>query len=146
MHYRISFDLLSRTFKHFRECGEGRRECQALWTSAWQSPQTITDVVHPTHRASAGGFLLDSAWLNAFWIRLADVGSGVRVQVHTHPREAFHSSTDDAYPIVHTPGFLSLVIPNFAMGPVGFKDAYLTEITKDGRWKEIPCEDRLQII
>jgi hypothetical protein len=143
--YKVPFCLLSRTFDHFRRCGEGRRECQALWTSAWQSPQAITDVVHPLHRANAGGFSLDSAWLNAFWMHLADNGTGVRVQVHTHPGEAFHSSTDDAFPIVHTPGFLSLVIPNFAMGPIGFKEAYLAEIANDGRWLEILCEERLEI-
>ncbi|MDB5513884.1 MAG: hypothetical protein JWQ17_642 [Tardiphaga sp.] len=35
----------------------------------------------------------------------------------------FISKTDDDYPIIHKPGFLSLVIPGFGLGPVGFKDA-----------------------
>lgn len=35
------------------------------------------------------------------------------VQVHSHPTEAFHSETDDAYPIVTMRGGLSIVVPNF---------------------------------
>jgi hypothetical protein len=44
MRYKIPFGILSHTFDHFRRCGRGQRECQALWVSAWQSPDTITDI------------------------------------------------------------------------------------------------------
>lgn len=145
MRYKVPSAILCSTFEYFRRCGQGRRECQALWVSAWQTPDVITDVTHPVHTAHAQGFSLDTAWLNAFWGRLADAGKGIRVQIHTHPKTAFHSPTDDAFPIVHTPGFLSLVIPNFALGPIGFSAAYLTEITPSGSWREIPCESRLEI-
>jgi hypothetical protein len=42
-----------------------------------------------------------------------------------------------------TLGFLSLVIPNFALGQIGFDEAYLTEIRHDGRWQEVPIAERL---
>jgi hypothetical protein len=57
----------------------------------------------------------------------------------------FISKTDDDYPIIHKPGFLSLVIPGFGLGPVGFKDAYLTEIQSDGRWQEVSIPSRLTL-
>lgn len=145
MRYQISAKLLSETFGHFRKCGKGHHECQALWTSAWRDPEIITEVVHPAHIADVGGYLVDQKWLNTFWLTLADSDRGVRVQVHTHPREAFHSQSDDAFPIIHTPGFLSLVIPNFGTGPVGFENAYLAEIVPNGRWRQIPCDRRLEI-
>jgi hypothetical protein len=146
MRYRVPKVLLARTFAHFRDCGAGRRECQVLWTSPWSDISTINDVVHGQHRASAGGFELSSAWLNRFWLDLAHENCGVRVQVHTHPSEAFHSPTDDDYPIVHSTGFLSLVIPNFAQGPVGFANAFLAEIQSDGHFKEVPIDLSLEII
>lgn len=146
MRYRIPRSLLERTFAQFRMCGEGERECQALWISAWHRPQDILDVVHPEHRAHALGFDLDSGWLNAFWLKLAEAGMGIRVQVHTHPDLAFHSPTDDAYPIIHTPGFLSLVIPDFGLGPVDFKKAYLAQIAEDGRWREVPIAAHLEVV
>jgi hypothetical protein len=143
--YKVPFGILSRTFDQFRRCGDGQRECQALWISSWQNPREISQVIHPVHTAQPQGYMLDSLWLNTFWSRLCEANEGIRVQVHTHPQEAFHSPSDDAFPIIHTPGFLSLVIPNFAMGHIGLKDAFLTEIMDDGGWREVRCEDHLEI-
>lgn len=143
--YTLAFGILAETFAHFRTCGQGCRECQVLWTSSWTAPERITQVVHPRHRSHGGGFQVDSAWLDEFWIALADANRGIRVQIHTHPHEAFHSPTDDAFPIIHKPGFLSLVIPRFALGPTSFEDAFLTEIQPDGGWREAPISERLVI-
>jgi hypothetical protein len=141
--YRLPRNILDQTFAHFRGCGRGRRECQVLWVSPWDAPETITKVVHPKHEAHVGGFVLDNGWLNDFWFGLAQENLGIRIQVHTHPGEAFHSPTDDAFPIIHTTGFLSLVVPNFAFGPIGFEQAFLTEIQEGGRWREVKIADRL---
>ena len=141
--FKLPRRILQETFAHFRDCGRGGRECQVLWVSPWDAPSPITKVVHPKHEAHIGGFVLDDRWLTAFWFSLAEENLGIRVQVHTHPGEAFHSPTDDAFPIIHTAGFLSLVIPNFAAGPVGFEDAYLTEIQEDGSWREVAILERL---
>ncbi len=135
--------IVEDTFGHFRRCGAGRLGCQALWIGPWAEPNRITEAVHPKHRSHAYGFDLDDAWLSDFWFRLAEEGLGIRVQVHTHPTIAFHSDVDDAYPVIHTPGFLSLVIPDFAFGPVGFAGAYLTEIQADGSWSEVSIAERL---
>jgi len=144
--YRIPQRVLDQTFEHFRRCGAGTRECQTLWTSPWDSPELITDVVHPAHRAHGGGFVLEDSWITSYWLELAATRAGIRVQIHTHPGAAFHSPTDDEYPIIHTPGFLSLVVPRFGLGPVGFAGAFLAEIGLDGRWCEQRVESRLRII
>jgi len=104
-----------------------------------------TDAVHPKHSGHVGGFTVDEAWLHQFWLELGRKDCGTRLQVHTHPEEAFHSATDDAYPIIHKTGFLSLVIPDFALGPIGFEKAYLTEIQPNGRWKQVPIDERIQL-
>jgi hypothetical protein len=109
-------------------------------------PANISDAVHPQHIAHSGGFQLASEWINHFWVDLARTGRGIRVQVHTHPHEAFHSTTDDDYPIIHSVGFLSLVIPNFGHGPVGFDRAYLAEIDPEGNWREVAPDSRLEVI
>jgi hypothetical protein len=146
MRYRVPAALLVETFALLRQCGGGRRECQVLWTSEWARPETISGVVHPEHRAHAGGFELSSGWINEFWLELSRTGRGIRAQVHSHPHEAFHSSTDDAYPIIHSVGFLSLVVPDFAQGSVGFERAYLTEITPTGGWREVSPHSRIESI
>jgi hypothetical protein len=35
------------------------------------------------------------------------------IQVHSHPTEAYHSETDDTFPMVTTRGGLSVVVPDF---------------------------------
>ena len=57
-------------------------------------------------------------------------------QVHTHPTEAYHSETDDAFPIVTTEGALSLVIPNFANGPANLTQ-YACYRLRRGHWVEL---------
>lgn len=108
--------------------------------------QDICAVVHPRHRANGGGFEIDSAWISEFWLELARTGRGIRVQVHTHPFDAFHSAIDDSYPIIHSTSFLSLVIPDYGLGPVGFERAYLAEIDARGRWQEVPIASRLEVV
>lgn len=138
--------MLSETFAELRRCGCGIRECQVLWTSPWNNLATINRVVHPKHFARGDGFELDGAWLNAFWQELTATASGIRVQIHTHPGRAFHSPTDDEWPIIHTPGFLSLVIPRYAKGSAELTDAYLAELRQDGTWQEVPINERLEVV
>jgi hypothetical protein len=144
--YRVPRAVLTESYSHFRRCGAGGRECQVLWLSGWSQQETISEVVHPQHRSHAAGFELDGKWLNDFWSMLANRNLGVRVQVHTHPQKAFHSPTDDDWPIVHTPGFLSLVIPNYGMGPIGLDGAFLAEFNRLGSFREVSIGDRLTVI
>jgi hypothetical protein len=143
--YRLPRRMIDETFTTLRSCGAGERECQLFWASAWIDPPGLTHVIHPKHYSNAHGSALDTAWISKFWVDLADHDLGVRVQVHTHPGEAFHSQTDDAFPLVHEAGFLSLVIPDFACGRVGFERAYLTEIQQDGSWREVAIAERFSV-
>jgi hypothetical protein len=146
MPLRVPAAVLDETFAQFRSCGRGRAECQVLWIGPWSDPTLVTTATHPVHRAHRGGFELDDAWLTQLWRRLSTYSEGIRAQVHTHPREAFHSATDDAWPVIHLEGFLSLVIPDFATGPVGLDRSYLAEIGPDGEFHEAELASRLLIV
>jgi hypothetical protein len=145
MAVRIPAAVFEDTFTRLRTCGDGQRECQSLWVGPWATPDRVTRSIHPAHTASAVGFQLDPAWLNEFWEELAAKDEGVRVQIHTHPGAAYHSAIDDAFPMLTTPGFLSLVIPRFAQGPLGFQGAFLAQLSADMRWREVPIHDHLEI-
>lgn len=140
--YNLPRRMIEETFATFRSCGENRRECQLYWLSSWNNPLVLVEVAHPRHASSSHSLSIESAWISTFWSDLASRGLGVRAQVHTHPCEAFHSPTDDAYPLLGDAGFLSLVIPDFAMGSIGFDGAYLTEIQPDARWRQVPIGER----
>jgi Prokaryotic homologs of the JAB domain len=126
--------LLAETFAHLRGCGSGRRECVCYWSGAIARPGRIDRVLHPTHTATARHYEVDGAWLDETWRSLAREEREIVVQVHTHGTRAFHSETDDEFPVVSTAGFLSLVVPDFADGEVGLGGAYLARLEADGSW------------
>jgi proteasome lid subunit RPN8/RPN11 len=141
---RLTNGVLERAFEHLRRCGDGARECVVYLTGPVDQPSVIDGVVHPHHTSSAVGYDLDSAAIADLWRDLATAGRSIRVQVHTHPGPAYHSSRDDALAIVHTRGFLSLVIPQFATGPIGLTEAFLAARDEDGHWVEVPINEHLE--
>jgi len=49
---------------------------------------------------------------------LFERGEILAVQVHSHPTDAYHSETDDVYPLVTLLGSVSGVAPDFAKGGI----------------------------
>ena len=145
MRRQLKAEVLGRTFEHLRRCGAGRRECVVYLTGPVDEPEIIDGVVHPRHTAGFGGYDLDSEAIADLSRDLLTEHRSIRLQVHTHPGAAYHSSRDDALALVHTPGFLSLVLPNFALGDIGFAGAFLAERTPGGEWVGVPLAERLEV-
>lgn len=128
--------LLQKTFRTLRECGRGECECVIYWTGP--SLRDMADgLEHPLHQRSAFGYRIDDNWLTDFCRRLALSRRSVKAQLHTHPRRAFHSETDDLWPFVSQAGFLSVVIPDFAMGQASLAGAWVGSLDTDGTWREL---------
>jgi hypothetical protein len=130
-------EVLGRSFEHLRQCGQGVDECMVLWVGPIDHDGYVDEVVVPRHTASATHIDVDPEWIGELWVDLAARKRTVRCQVHTHPNRAFHSSRDDSLALVHTPGYLSLVLPRFATGAVGLADSFLALREPDGAWKAI---------
>jgi hypothetical protein len=137
--------LFGQTLAHFRSGGRNQEECVVYWTASLKRPDHIDGLLHPDHSAGPGGYELSGSWLAGAWSRLGHQQRLIRAQVHTHPRRAFHSTTDDRFPIVSTPGFLSLVLPRFAQPPQTLEDAYLACLGADGRWSRVEIGAALQV-
>lgn len=143
---RMTAGALEHAFEHLRECGQGQRECVAYLTGPVDQPGLIDGVVHPEHTASAVGYEVLTKALGELSKDLLARRRSVRAQIHTHPGEAYHSNTDDGGALLGTPGYLSIVIPRFAQGPVGLQQAYLAELSQDGTWTEVAIASRLQVL
>jgi len=133
---RVGEDIVVTTFRILRECGVGRCECAVYWLGP--SVDSIVDgVEHPIHERLAFGYAVDDKWLTDFWKRLRALCRSVKAQVHTHPGRAFHSATDDQWPIVSQAGFLSIVIPDFAAGEASLDSAWVGRLRRDGEWEQL---------
>lgn len=132
------------TINHFRMCGREMAECVVYWVGPLSERELVNEVVHPTHSQSAWHYDVPPHWLNEFMVQLHREKRTVRVQVHTHSGRAFHSATDDEWPLVRTPGFLSLVLPRWGREPLREHEMYLGELDGFGIWHRRSIRDRFE--
>jgi hypothetical protein len=62
----------------------------------------------------------------------------VIAQLHSHPGSAYHSETDDTFPIATTLGCLSLVIPDFARHPFLLSRCAVYRLGNNATWSFVP--------
>jgi hypothetical protein len=128
--------LLQQSLSLLRECGRGNRECVVIWLGPADDPGAVSRVVHPIHTGHRGGYQIDPGWLDELWVDLAEYDERIVAQVHTHPDRAFHSRTDDTYPITFQAGLYSLVIADFAKEPIDQNSWFLAELQPDATWEK----------
>jgi hypothetical protein len=133
--------LWAGTLSSFRKCGQGKRECVVYWVGPTETPEVVDTVVHPDHAATPYAYEVDDAWLTAFWLRLAKDRKAIKAQVHTHGGAAFHSPTDDRWPAIRQEGFLSLVLPGFAIREFVREDLFLARMNDQFEWDEVSPSD-----
>jgi hypothetical protein len=136
--------LMSETLEILRWCGAHHDECVAYWAGPMARPGVAQDVLHPVHIAGPAFYEVEPQWLNETWVDLARSGRTLRAQVHTHAGAAFHSPSDDGFPIVQQAGFLSLVLPDHASRD-DLTGAYLCHLNESGEWREVPLRQGLVI-
>jgi len=67
-------------------------------------------------------------------------------QVHSHPTDAFHSGTDDHFPLVTLLGSLSVVLPDFARaGTSAMRDWAWYRLVGVGMWDDLTRNDKVEI-
>ena len=68
-------------------------------------------------------------------------------QVHSHPREAYHSDTDSAYPVATLDGSLSIVLPYFGRGGWESREIAAYRLGREG-WDRVrgPLSDLVEVV
>jgi hypothetical protein len=142
--FEVGGDIVTRTEEALRAAGRDGYELFVLW-SGRQSGQTFR--VETPHVPKQTSYQLDSGLcvrvegeeLHRLNVWLFDAKQTLGVQVHAHPTDAFHSDTDDAYPIVASLGGLSIVVPDFCRGGLFSAGTAMYRLTDDG-WIEQPSD------
>ncbi|ODT03002.1 MAG: hypothetical protein ABS52_11225 [Gemmatimonadetes bacterium SCN 70-22] len=70
---------------------------------------------------------------------LYTTGRQLVAQLHSHPSDAYHSETDDSFPIATTAGAFSLVIPDFAVRPFSLDECAVYRLVPGDGWLEFPA-------
>ncbi len=140
VHLIVGERLLEQSLTTLRLCGEGSRECMLFWLAACDGCEQVVEVAHLPHAATHGSCEIDGRALNGLWRRLATEDLRIVAQVHTHPGAAFHSRTDDQFPVLPRVGLLSLVVPNFALTEFDPSECFLGRLEADGSWTQLDPE------
>ena len=142
--------VVLQTDKQLRAAGRTQSECFVLWSGVQELNSFHIHTVHvprqTAYRFSDGLCVrVEGDELHRLNVWLFEHGEQLAVQVHSHPTEAYHSETDDTYPIVTVRGGLSLVVPDFGhAGLLGDGVAYY-RLGFSG-WDELSLHDAMQII
>ncbi len=138
---RVRIAELASAYKHFRAMGQQGLEGVALWVGKFDgSDFVVTETVIPKQQgiSSDNGLLyvVGEAELRRLNCWLYDNQLRLVAQLHSHPGRAYHSDTDDAYPIMTTQGGFSLVVPNFAAGLPLLRNCAIFRLEQH-QWEEL---------
>ena len=112
--------VVDATEQAIREAGEHGHEIFVLWSGRAEGESFVVQTYHvppqTAYRTEHGcGVRVEGPALHELNVWLYTHGETLGAQVHSHPTEAFHSETDDAYAIVTSEGSISIVVADFAL-------------------------------
>lgn len=144
--FRVPADIVVRTEDSLRAAGRDGYELFVLWSGHQQGERFNVLQGHVPKQTSAKtkkGLLVTVRGdaLHKLNVWLYENGQLLGVQVHAHPTSAFHSDTDDTYPIVTSLGGLSLVAADFCRHGLLHRSSAAFRLTTGG-W----IEDSLNIV
>lgn len=118
-HFQVSREIVEITEHELLRAGADGYEMFVLWSGTIVKDRFIVSTPHvpqqESFRLEGSGLLVrvqgDALHKLNAW--LYEAGQMLGVQIHAHPSAAFHSSTDDTFPIVTVLGGLSIVAADF---------------------------------
>lgn len=132
--------ILDATEKYMELHRDVVRECVVFWAGnlSPQGEAAVTNCIYPEQLASSISTqveLVEAARIHQLLLERREV---LLAQVHSHPGGAFHSLTDDVYPITHKQGFFSIVVPGFGFGlQGGLSNCEVYEHEGAGKWRKL---------
>jgi hypothetical protein len=148
--FRVSRSILGRTETELRAAGKDGYELFVLWTGV--VTDNVFDVVTPyvpkqtSYRLDTGLCVrVDGDELHRLNRWLFDTGEILGVQVHSHPTDAYHSETDDTYPIVTLLGGLSIVVAEFGRHGIAGSSTAAYRLSMEG-WIDLASTDLTDLL
>jgi len=137
----VSNEIIAVTDATLREAGDDGFERFVLWTGVRTGEEFIVRTTHVPEQTAykmADGMCVrvDGEALFRLNRWQYEHGETLGVQVHSHPHEAYHSETDDTFPIVTAIGGVSIVVPEFARAGLTGEGVATYRLSAD-EWAEL---------
>jgi hypothetical protein len=147
----LPLQAVNEVYEHLRNVGSKGLEGVALWGGEFeQNTFHIKTTIIPKQTAYSHeeGLLysVDGDELHRINVWLYENKQRLVAQIHSHPSEAYHSSTDDAYPIVAANGGISIVVPDFAFAPFKLEDWAIFRLVQNDGWVQLTQQEIQNLI
>jgi hypothetical protein len=148
--FSIPGSIIEETEASLRDAGSRGYEVFVLWSGVLYDQTFRIRTAHvpkqTSYRTDEGLLVrVEGPALHALNMWLFENEEILGIQVHAHPTDAFHSHTDDTYPIVTTLGGLSIVAADFAEDGLLNIDCAAYRLTRRG-WRPIRRPHRSSLI
>ena len=150
--FRIEAGAIRETEEAIRSAGQDGYESFVLWSGTRDGDTFTVAMVHipkqTSYKLNDGLCVrVDGSELHRLNVWLYEAQQIIGVQVHSHPADAYHSETDDTYPIATLAGSLSIVLPFFGRDGWESSDIAAYRLGQDG-WVELtgPLSDLIEVI
>lgn len=145
--------LVDEVMDYLRQVGHAGSEGLALWAGRHAGEAfDVTHMLIPRQEAirtpTGVGYVVGAEELYRLNVWLFENGLRLAAQIHSHPADAYHSGTDDEFPIATAVGSLSLVIPDFASAAFSLRTAAVYRLSQAALWEELTiaqAEDLIRI-
>jgi|SRR6266550_7520529 len=139
--FQVPAKIVRQTEETLRAAGAKGCEAFVLWSGRQNGPLFNILTVHvPKQNAyclSSGLCVrVDGDELHRLNVWLYEADEILAIQIHAHPDEAYHSETDDTYPIVATLGGLSIVAAEFCRARLFTSSTAVYRLQADGWTKQ----------
>ncbi|MGA2408250.1 MAG: Mov34/MPN/PAD-1 family protein [Bacteroidales bacterium] len=144
-------DCLSDAYTFLKKAGKKSFEAVALFAGQVNNNNAIiSEVIYPLQESSKSMYGLmysvDGEELHRINIWLYQNDLKLIAQIHSHPTKAYHSETDDEFPIITTLGGLSIVVPYFAKDPLNHLTWAYYRLHSESNWRKLSRTDIKKLI
>ncbi len=139
--FRVQACAVRETEEAIRSAGRDGFEIFVVWSGTRDGDTFVVEEVHVPRQVSCkldDGLCvrIDGPELHRLNVWLYEAQQVVGVQIHSHPMDAYHSETDDTFPIATLDGSLSIVLPFFGRDGFESSDIAAYRLRHDG-WLKI---------
>lgn len=146
----VADEIIAVTDAALREVGADGFERFVLWTGVRTGGEFIVRTTHvpeqTAYKMEEGVCVrVDGETLFRLNRWQYEHSETLGVQVHSHPHDAYHSETDDTFPIVTALGGLSIVVPEFGRAGLRGRGIATYRLSADG-WDELDDDDARALV
>lgn len=150
---KISLSCIDDAYQHIRVAGLKRLEGVVLFAGKYNENEfefEVKETIVPKQLSVSleEGLLyaVSGDELHRINVYLHQSGQTLIAQLHSHPTAAYHSTTDDAYPIVTKVGALSIVVPNFGREEFSLDNWAVYRLSEESTWEELDVAEVKSLI